>query len=51
MWSLHDDDDTNLRQSSDYRPTNITFDWSRLDGEGQMGKQKAETSKASAVRD
>lgn len=54
VQALHDDEDTYLRQSSDYlaqrldgsyRPTNVIFDWSRLDGEGQMGKQKASTSK------
>ncbi|WP_117190227.1 sulfatase family protein [Rhizobium terrae] len=51
--ALHDDDDTYLRQSSDYlaqrldgtyKPTNIIFDLSRLDAEGQMGKQKASTT-------
>ncbi|MEQ1408711.1 sulfatase-like hydrolase/transferase [Neorhizobium sp. Rsf11] len=52
--ALHDDEDTYLRQSSDYlaqrldgtyRPTNTIFDWSKLDAEGQMGKQKAGTTR------
>lgn len=52
--ALHDDADTYLRQSSDYlaqrlegtyRPTNVIFDLNRLDGEAQMGKQKASTSR------
>lgn len=52
--ALHDDEDTYLRQSSDYlaqrldgtyRPSNVIFDWSRLDGEGQMGRQKASSSR------
>lgn len=51
--ALHDDEDTYLRQASDYlvdrltgayKPTNVIFNLARLDGEGQVGKQKASTS-------
>ena len=51
--ALHDDEDTYLRQSSDYlaerlagtyKPTNVIFNMSRLDPEVQMGKQNAATA-------
>lgn len=51
--ALHDDQDTYLRQSSDYlaerldgsyKPTNTIFNLGRLDPEAQMGKQKRDNS-------